>query len=98
MPADPEELRGLQERVALVDAIVEEPGWAVLWDRMVATIRVKQLRIVQGKCTDHENYLKECAFLDGVEYVRKLPERMKIELEEYTVQLRAATEGEPEEE
>ena len=48
MTADPDELRVLQERVALVDALAAEPGWSVLWDRMIATIRARQLRVVQG--------------------------------------------------
>jgi hypothetical protein len=75
-----DELRQLQERVGLVEALVEEPGWAVLWDRALASMRARQARILGGYCADHEEYAKEIAFLQGIDSVRKLPEQMREEL------------------
>jgi hypothetical protein len=76
-----DELRDLRERVQLVDQLAENPGWPMLWDRALVTIAAKQTRVVQGKCVDHEDYVRECGFLEGVEFVRKLPERLRLELE-----------------
>jgi hypothetical protein len=75
-----DEIRDLQERVALVDTLVEEPGWGVLWDRAFASMQRRHARILGGYCDDHEEYVKEVAWLEGVDYVRKLPGQMKEEL------------------
>lgn len=76
-----DELRELQERVARVDSMTADSGWPILLDRARLTILAKQTRIVQGKCSDHEDYVKECAFLEGIEFMIKLPERIAMELE-----------------
>jgi hypothetical protein len=76
----PEELRDLQERVALVTDMVGDPGWVMLVDRARHTMGTRQVRIVQGKCQDHEEYARECAFVDGMRYVLELPERLELEL------------------
>lgn len=86
------ELRELQERVELVGRLVEEPGWALLIDRARATVAGKQSRIVQGKCDDHENYVKECSFLEGMDFFVKLPDRMRLELDMQLAEVAAQAE------
>jgi hypothetical protein len=76
-----DELRDLQERVALVDELSQSQGWDMLWDRALVTVRAKQLRLVQGKAGSYEDYLRETSFLEGMDFVRKLPERLRLELE-----------------
>jgi hypothetical protein len=75
-----DELRDLQEHVALVEALVAEPGWAVLWDQVSALTHARQVRILGGYCADREEYVKEIAFLQGIDSVRKLPGQMGEEL------------------
>ena len=84
-----EELRELQERVELAEQISETPGWMMLVDRARATMVAKQSRIVQGKCSDHEDYAKECAFLEGLDFFVKLPARMRLELDMQLAELEA---------
>ena len=36
---------------------------------------------MQGKAADREDYLKECSFLQGIEFVFNLPTRIAMELE-----------------
>jgi len=81
MAAD--ELRALQERVAQVDQIADMPGWEMLIDRARQTIFAKRQRIVQGKCVDHTDYMRECAYLDGINFVLTLPRRIQLELDRY---------------
>jgi hypothetical protein len=81
MSAD--ELRALQERAAQVEDMVSSYGWPLLVDRAAQTIHQRQTRIVQGKCTDHEDYVRETAFLEGVDFVLRLPERIQLELDIY---------------
>lgn len=78
---DEQELRDLQERVALVKEMAAHPGWRMLQDRALHTLLIKQTYIIQGKCKSYEEYLKEVAFTDGVEYLMKLPDRLDLELE-----------------
>ena len=76
-----EEFRDLQERVHLIEEMAETPGWGMLLDRARATLLARQTRIVQGKCEDYENYIKETSFGDGIEYVMRLPFKVREELE-----------------
>lgn len=76
-----EDLRDLQERVALIKEMTAHPGWALLCDRARHTLLIKQTFIIQGKCKDHEAYVKDVAFTDGIEFLMKLPERLDLELE-----------------
>jgi len=82
-----DELRGMQERAAQVQEMVEGYGWPLLLDRASTTILAKQTRIVQGQCDTHEEYVKECAFLDGVGFMMRLPELIQMELERYLDQM-----------
>lgn len=93
MSAD--ELRLLQERAAMVEEMTASHGWPLLLDRARVTIVAKQTRIVQGKCADHEDYVRETAFLDGVEWMISLPQRIQMELE---LHLGSLAEDEDEEE
>ena len=84
-----EELRELQERVELVEQIADTPGWMMMLDRARATMVSKQSRIVQGQCRDHEDYVKECSFLEGLDFFTKLPARMRLELDMQLAELEA---------
>ena len=84
-----EELRELQERVELAEQIVETPGWMMMVDRARVTLLMKQQRIVQGQCKDHEDYVKECSFIEGLDFFMKLPARMRLELDMQIAELEA---------
>jgi hypothetical protein len=78
---DDEELRDLQERVQVIMDMTSSPGWALLMDAARAALIAKQTRILQGKCETHEEYMAECAFGDGVEYLIGLPNRLQRSLD-----------------
>lgn len=65
----------------MVEEMVTTHGWPLLLDRARYTMLQKQTRIVQGKCDDHEDYVKECSFLEGMDFVMSLPARLQAELE-----------------
>lgn len=65
----------------MIDEIVGMQGWEMLLDRARLTQLQKQTRIIQGKCKDYEEYVKECAFTDGMEFLTRLPQRLHLELE-----------------
>lgn len=75
-----EELRDLQERVALVKELTSHPGWELLLDASRHALLKVQVRVIQGKCETYEEYVKECSFGDGVEYMMGLPARLESQL------------------
>ncbi len=75
------ELRDLGERVELINAMSAMPGWQMLLDRARVTMLIRQTKIIQGRCKDHEDYIKECSFTDGMEFIMTLPQRTQAELD-----------------
>lgn len=65
----------------MVEEMTASHGWPLLLDRARYTMLQKQTRVVQGKCSDHEDYVKECSFLEGMDFVMSLPSRIQLELE-----------------
>jgi len=72
-----DELRDLQERVAVVTDMTESVGWAMLVDAATAAIASKQLNILRGNCSSYEEYKSECSFSHGMDYLLKLPTRLQ---------------------
>lgn len=78
---DGDELRNLQERVEQIEQMTATYGWPLMLDRARHTIGMRSLRVIQGKCETYEEYVHECAFIEGMEYFASLPERINLELE-----------------
>jgi len=90
-----EELRDLQERVALIGEMAAHPGWAMLTDRAHHTIALRQQRLLNGKLEDFAEYQKEVAYMDGMFFVLRLPDQVKGELDDemgYRAELEEAEE------
>ena len=92
-----DDLREMQEHVGLVEALVEEAGWSVLWGRAEDQAEKRRARIIGGYCVDREQYIAEISFLQGIDYVRKLPGQMKEELAQKLAEVEEAQAEEEEE-
>ena len=92
-----EELRDLQERVALIVDMTQSQGWSLFQDAAQHTLEGRQNRVVQGRCDNWEEYKAEVAFTDGMRYVLNLPDTLQARLDQ-EMQLRREYEEEEAEE
>ena len=90
-----DELRDLQERVSLIAEMAASPGWTMLVDRAHASIRVAQQRVLRG-LLEHDEYLKQCANMEGMFFILDLPAKVQAELDQ-ELGLRAELQEEEEE-
>ncbi len=93
---DEKDLRDLGERVELINAMVSQPGWQMLLDRARVTMLYRQTKIIQGRCKDYDDYVKECSFTDGMEFIMTLPQRTQSELDTALAEAEMAIEEEEE--
>jgi hypothetical protein len=76
-----DELRDLQERVALIEEMSSHPGWTMLTDRAHATLRSTQQSIINGRL-DLDTYRNRCGFIEGAFFILNLPGAVRSELDE----------------
>ena len=70
---DAETRRALIEQAHQLNELTRHPGWAVLVDYMETRMRGEKLRILNGKCTDLDDYRKMSGLLLGVHAVLDAP-------------------------
>lgn len=75
-----DELRDLKDRTAQIIALTEQPGWALLVDRVAVKLHRDQTYLIRGNAKTHEEYLKICAWMDGASYVLNAPTLVESEL------------------
>lgn len=77
-----EELRQLQEDAGWIQDLLASPGWAVLTRHVNQKQLTSQREIVQGRCTDFEDYKSRVSFTDGMEFVTTLPSAIVTRMEQ----------------
>lgn len=92
MSAD--QLRLLQERAASVEEMSSSHAWQMLLGIAADEIEKHSSRIVQGRCKDQADYLRECGYIGGINFVCRLPAALQEELDRYLVEIQEAKEEE----
>jgi len=92
-----DELRDLQERVALIEEMAAQHGWTLLVDRAHATLAAYQQRLLGGAIKDYSDYEKTVAFIDGAFFVLHLPSTVRSELDDEMTYREEIAEAEEEE-
>ena len=62
------ELRELIERAYQIEQLQTHEGWGYLAEEVQGIVNAKRRAILQGDLT-HDEYIRNCAFIDGVELV-----------------------------
>lgn len=75
----------------MIRELTEHPGWVLFVDRARASMFPRQERLLNGAPKTLEDYRRETGWLEGADFVLKVPAHVEVEVEKARQQIREDT-------